>query len=65
MRSPLEMKLDEKKESKYKAAFDERQRLEDDRREKSQSAQALEEFKKSYDLQHMTPFERSLHENKR
>lgn len=46
MRSPLEIQKEEKnKESKYKAAFDERQKLEDTYREKSLPAQALEEYK--------------------
>ena len=29
------------------------------------SAQALEEFKKTSDTEHMTAFERSVHENRR
>ena len=66
MRSPLEVQREEKtKESKYKAAFDERKKLEDAYREKSSSAQALEEFKRSEEYEHMTPFERTVHENRR
>ena len=65
MRSPLEVQQDRKKgKSKYEAALDKRKRTE--RIEgKVPEAQALEAFKNSEDYNNMSPFERSVEENRR
>ena len=62
MRSPLEVQRDRKKgKSKYEAALDKRERTEG----KEAEIPALEAFKNSEDYSNMSPFERSVEENRR
>ena len=65
MRSPLETMKDEKKsQSKFKEALNQREKIEDTIKEKNASTRALQAFKKSEDYENMTPFERSLEQNR-